>query len=51
VPGTTLDGRKVYLAVDQGRVSGYFDNPFTTPAENDPDRDPTCRFLLEPARP
>ncbi len=49
VPGTTLDYRKVYIAVDQGRVSGFFDNPFTTPAQNDPDRDPTCRFLLEPA--
>ncbi|WP_198390133.1 hypothetical protein [Burkholderia ubonensis] len=47
VPGTQLDYRKVYVAVDKGAVTGYFDNPFTAPAVNNPDRDPTCRFLLK----
>ncbi|HDR9202010.1 TPA: hypothetical protein QDB48_003341 [Burkholderia vietnamiensis] len=47
VPGTQLDYRKVYVAVDNGAVAGYFDNPFTAPAVNNPDRDPTCRFLLK----
>ncbi|WP_109483370.1 hypothetical protein [Paraburkholderia sp. C35] len=47
VPGTQLDYRKVYLAVEKGEVQGFFDNPFTTPAANNPDRDPTCRFLLK----
>ncbi|WP_347555291.1 hypothetical protein [Robbsia sp. KACC 23696] len=45
-PNSQLDSRKVYLAVDQGEVSGYFDNPYTQPARNVPDLDPTCRFLL-----
>lgn len=49
VPGADLDHRKVYIAVDKGQVTGYFDNPFTTPAENNPDRDPTCRFLFKGA--
>lgn len=47
VPGTQLDYRKLYLAVDNGNVTGFFDNPFTAPAANNPDRDPTCRFLLK----
>jgi hypothetical protein len=47
VPGTQLDYRKVYFAVDKGEVQGFFDNPFTAPAANNPDRDPTCRFLLK----
>jgi hypothetical protein len=45
-PGTQLDFRKVYLAWDNDRVSGFFDNPFTRPAINDPNDDPTCRFFL-----
>jgi len=47
VPGTQLDYRKVYLVVEKGEVQGFFDNPFTAPAANNPDRDPTCRFLLK----
>lgn len=41
-----LDSRKVYIAVDHDQVSGYFDYPFTQPASNVPDLDPSCRFLL-----
>ncbi|MBN3761030.1 hypothetical protein [Burkholderia sp. Ac-20365] len=47
VPGADLDHRKVYVAVNGTEISGFFDNPFTTPAANNPDRDPTCRFLLK----
>lgn len=46
VPGTQLDFRKVYLASDGIKASGFFDNPFTRPAAGDPDADPTCRFFL-----
>ncbi|MGF6596744.1 hypothetical protein P3T23_001455 [Paraburkholderia sp. GAS448] len=46
VPGTQLDFRKVYLALDGIKASGFFDNPFTRPTANDPDADPTCRFFL-----
>ncbi|GJH38545.1 hypothetical protein CBA19CS91_37330 [Paraburkholderia hospita] len=47
VPGNQLDYRKVYLVVEKHDVQGFFDNPFTAPAANNPDRDPTCRFLLK----
>ncbi|MCM2481437.1 hypothetical protein [Burkholderia glumae] len=47
VPGAQLDYRKLYLAVDNGHITGFFDNPSTAPAANHPDRDPTCRFLLK----
>ena len=50
VAGADLDHRKVYVAVNGTEVSGFFDNPLTTPAANNPDRDPTCRFLLKGSR-
>ncbi|MEM5446684.1 MULTISPECIES: hypothetical protein [Paraburkholderia] len=46
VAGTQLDYRKLFLSFDGDRVSGFFDNPFTQPASNDPDANPTCRFFL-----
>ncbi|MDD1791361.1 hypothetical protein [Burkholderia gladioli] len=38
--------RSLRLALDHGLVTGWFDNPSTAPAANNPDRDPTCRFLM-----
>lgn len=46
VADSRLDTRQVYLSVNQGRISGYFDNPFTQPASNVPGLDPSCRFFL-----
>lgn len=46
VAGTQLDYRKVFLSFDGDQVSGFFDNPFTQPASNDSDANPTCRFFL-----
>lgn len=46
LPGARLDYRSLRLAVDHGLVTGWFDNPSTAPAANNPDRDPTCRFLM-----
>lgn len=46
IPGAQLDYRTLYLVVNNGNITGFFDNPSTAPAANNPDRDPTCRFLL-----
>jgi integrase len=46
VSGTSLDFRKIYLIFGNSGVQGFFDNPFTRPASNGHDFDPTCRFFL-----
>lgn len=46
VPGAQLDFRKIYLVKRDGKVEGFFDNPFTQPTENNPDANPTCKFFL-----
>jgi hypothetical protein len=46
LPGSQLDFRRVYIADNDGKVSGFFDNPFTRPATSVPDENPTCRFFF-----
>jgi hypothetical protein len=46
LPGSQLDFRRVYMAEDDGKIFGFFDNPFTRPAKNDPDENLTCRFFF-----
>lgn len=45
-PESQLDFRRVYIADDNGKISGFFDNPLTRPAENDLEGNLTCRFFL-----
>jgi hypothetical protein len=44
--GSQLDFRRVYMAEDDGKISGFFDNPFTRPANNDLGENLTCRFFF-----
>lgn len=42
--GVVLVQRTLYLAFDNDKVTGYYDNPYPRPVETDVDQ--TCRFFL-----
>jgi len=45
-PDAKLDYRKIYLTTNGMSVNGFFDNPYTRPAVDHPDDDPTCHFFV-----